>query len=85
MGLDENNSIYKEQMFAVFNVKARFERFRYQLYRKERRHQREVHGRSKGYRVQEYADYPEGWSSNRKWVYAGCIESVGRVRDKYEK
>ena len=46
------------------------------IYRKERRHQREVHGRSKGYRVQEYADYPEGWSSNRKWVYAGRFESI---------
>lgn len=80
MGLDENYSIYEEQMFAVFNVKARFERFRYQLYRKERRHQREIHGRSKGYRVQEYADYPERRSSNRKWVYAGRFESVGRVR-----
>ena len=79
MGLDGYYSIYEEQMFAVFNVKARFERLRYQLYRKERRHQREVHGRSKGYRVQEYADYPEGWSSNRKWVYAGRFESVGRV------
>ncbi len=22
----------------------------------------------------------EGWSSNRKWVYAGRFESVGRVR-----
>ena len=85
MGLDENNSIYKEQMFAVFNVKARFERSSYQLYRKERRHKREIHGRSKGYRVQINADYPEGWSSNRKWVYAGRFESVGRVRDKYEK
>ena len=74
MGLDENNSIYKEQMFAVFNVKARFERSSYQLYRKERRHKREIHGRSKGYRVQINADYPEGWSSNRKWVYAGRFE-----------
>ena len=80
MGLDGYYNIYEEQMFAVFNVKARFERFRYQLYRKERRHQREIHGRSKGYRVQINADYPEGWSSNRKWVYAGRFESVGRVR-----
>ena len=75
MGLDEKHiDIHKEQMFAVFNVKARFERFRYQLYRKERRHKREVHGRSKGNRVQEYADYPERRSSNRKWVYAGRFE-----------
>ncbi len=79
MGLDEYYSIYKEQMFAVFNVKARFERSRYQLYRKERRHQREVHGRSKGYRVQINADYPERRSSNSKWVYAGRFESVGSV------
>ena len=70
MELDEYYSIYEEQMFAVLNVKARFERSRNQLYSIERRHQREIHGRSKGYRVQEYADYPEGWSSNRKWVYA---------------
>ena len=80
MGLDEYYSIYEEQMFTVFNVKVRFGLFRYQLYRKERRHQREIHGRSKGYRVQINADYPEGWSSNRKWVYTGRFESVGRVR-----
>ena len=81
MELDEHHSIYEEQMFAVFNVKVRFERSKHQLYRKERRYQREVHGRSKGYRVQEYADYPEGWSSNRKWVYAGRFESAGSVKE----
>ena len=69
-------------MYAVHIFEKHIERSGNQLYRKERRHQREIHGRSKGYRVQEYADYPEGWSSNRKWVYTGCIESVGRVRDE---
>ena len=70
MGLDENYSIYEEPMCPMSNVEERFERSGYQLYRKERRHQREIHGRSKGYRVQEYADYPKGWSSDCKLVYA---------------